>query len=155
MGTKGQQARARQAAEATIRKEAVAKNRLAGLIDMALEKLEHECCPAGGVVTAAGRSRQRRHDAVQLVQAGRRFGPPSGNDPSLTIRSAATRASPSSRAPVWACTRRPGTSAGRPGGEYSTHGLCIEPDLYDPKLDVDFTLLREGDLNVVGLDQAA
>ncbi|MFI9365194.1 hypothetical protein ACIG5E_29700 [Kitasatospora sp. NPDC053057] len=25
---------------------------------------------------------------------------------------------------------------------------------YDPKLDVDFTLLREGDLNVLGLDQA-
>ncbi|MEU5539420.1 Tn3 family transposase [Streptomyces sp. NPDC020362] len=40
-------------------------------------------------------------------------------------------------------------------GEYSTHELGIEPDAYDPKLDVDFTLLREGDLNVVGLDQAA
>ncbi|MFH0179156.1 hypothetical protein [Streptomyces cacaoi] len=40
-------------------------------------------------------------------------------------------------------------------GEYSTHELGIEPDAYDPKPDVDFTLLREGDLNVVGLDQAA
>jgi TnpA family transposase len=40
-------------------------------------------------------------------------------------------------------------------GEYSTHELGIEPEAYDPKLDVDFTLLREGDLNVVGLDQAA
>ncbi|MGW0562772.1 hypothetical protein ACWDZ4_19675 [Streptomyces sp. NPDC003016] len=40
-------------------------------------------------------------------------------------------------------------------GEYSTHGLGIEPDAYDPKLDVDFTLLREGDPNVVGLDRAA
>ncbi|WP_327411786.1 hypothetical protein [Streptomyces sp. NBC_01233] len=40
-------------------------------------------------------------------------------------------------------------------GEYSTHELGIEPDAYDPKLDVDFTLLREGDLNVVGLDRAA
>ncbi|MFE7431066.1 hypothetical protein [Streptomyces sp. NPDC057545] len=27
--------------------------------------------------------------------------------------------------------------------------------VYDPKLDVDFTLLREGDLNVAGSDQAA
>ncbi|TQF08008.1 hypothetical protein E6W39_00140 [Kitasatospora acidiphila] len=40
-------------------------------------------------------------------------------------------------------------------GEYSTHELGIEPDAYDPKLDVDLTLLREGDLNVVGLDRAA
>lgn len=40
-------------------------------------------------------------------------------------------------------------------GEYSRHELGIEPDAYDPKLDVDFTLVREGDLNVVGLDQAA
>ncbi|WP_331765909.1 hypothetical protein [Embleya sp. NBC_00896] len=37
----------------------------------------------------------------------------------------------------------------------STHELGIEPDAYDPKLDVDFTLLREGDPNAVGLDQAA
>ncbi|MBB6174420.1 hypothetical protein HNR23_004480 [Nocardiopsis mwathae] len=35
------------------------------------------------------------------------------------------------------------------------HELGIEPDAYDPKLDADFTLLRKGDLNVVGLDQAA
>ncbi|MGC2998393.1 hypothetical protein ACPF8X_08425 [Streptomyces sp. G35A] len=49
----------------------------------------------------------------------------------------------------------PSTSPGCPGGEYGTHGLGIEPDLYDPEPAVDFTLLREGDLNVVGLDQAA
>ncbi|MEU0966339.1 Tn3 family transposase [Streptomyces sp. NPDC005917] len=40
-------------------------------------------------------------------------------------------------------------------GEYSTHELGIEPEASTPKLDVDFTLLREGDLNVVGSDQAA
>lgn len=73
----------------------------------------------------------------------------------LTIRSAATCSPPSPRAPAWACTRRPSTSPGCPGGEYSTHGLGIEPDAYDPKLDVDFTLLRKGGLNVVGLDRAA
>ncbi|WP_055711975.1 hypothetical protein [Streptomyces torulosus] len=40
-------------------------------------------------------------------------------------------------------------------GEYSTHELGIQPDAYDPKLDVDFTPLREQDLTTVGLDQAA
>ncbi|MFF4756664.1 Tn3 family transposase [Streptomyces sp. NPDC002514] len=30
-------------------------------------------------------------------------------------------------------------------GEYSTHGLGIQPEAYDPKLDVDFTQLREQD----------
>ncbi|MEY9992036.1 hypothetical protein ABIE67_004068 [Streptomyces sp. V4I8] len=59
-----------------------------GLINIALEKvvaagLEDERCPAGGAAAAAGRTRQRRHDAVQPVEAGRRFGPPSGNDPKL------------------------------------------------------------------------
>ncbi|MFE5854199.1 hypothetical protein ACFQ61_13415, partial [Streptomyces sp. NPDC056500] len=28
-------------------------------------------------------------------------------------------------------------------GEYSTHELCIQSAAYDPKLGVDFTLLRE------------
>ncbi|MFD3874840.1 Tn3 family transposase [Streptomyces sp. NPDC058623] len=28
-------------------------------------------------------------------------------------------------------------------GEYSTHELGIQPEAYDPKLDVDFTRLRE------------
>ncbi|MDH2394071.1 Tn3 family transposase [Streptomyces sp. HNM0663] len=40
-------------------------------------------------------------------------------------------------------------------GEYSTHELGIQPEAYDPKLDVDFTLLREQDLTAAGLDQAA
>lgn len=40
-------------------------------------------------------------------------------------------------------------------GEYSTHELGIQPDAYDPKLDVDFTPLREQDLTVGGLGQAA
>ncbi|MEU6667940.1 hypothetical protein [Streptomyces sp. NPDC046727] len=40
-------------------------------------------------------------------------------------------------------------------GEYSTHGLGIQPEVYDPKLDVDFTLLREQDLTAAGLGQAA
>jgi hypothetical protein len=31
-------------------------------------------------------------------------------------------------------------------GEYSTHELGIQPEAYDPKLDVDFTPLREQDL---------
>ncbi|MFJ6574243.1 Tn3 family transposase [Streptomyces sp. NPDC091292] len=40
-------------------------------------------------------------------------------------------------------------------GEYSTHELGIQPDAYDPKLDVDFTPLRERDLPAAGLGQAA
>ncbi|MCQ8194801.1 transposase [Streptomyces sp. RCU064] len=28
-------------------------------------------------------------------------------------------------------------------GEYSTHELSIQPEAYDPKLDIEFTLLRE------------
>ncbi|MFJ5678999.1 hypothetical protein [Streptomyces sp. NPDC093097] len=40
-------------------------------------------------------------------------------------------------------------------GEYSTHELDIRPDAYDPKLDVDFTPLREQDLTTAGLGQAA
>ncbi|MFJ9853774.1 hypothetical protein [Streptomyces sp. NPDC101150] len=40
-------------------------------------------------------------------------------------------------------------------GEYSTHELGIQPDAYDLKLDVDFTLLREQDLTAAGLGQAA
>ncbi|WP_405779131.1 Tn3 family transposase [Streptomyces sp. NBC_00859] len=40
-------------------------------------------------------------------------------------------------------------------GEYSTHELGIQPDAYDPKLDVDFTSLREQDLTAAGLSQAA
>ncbi|WP_331743559.1 Tn3 family transposase (plasmid) [Streptomyces sp. NBC_00873] len=40
-------------------------------------------------------------------------------------------------------------------GEYSTHELGIQPDAYDPKLDVDFTPLREQDLTAAGLGQAA
>ncbi|MFE2071191.1 Tn3 family transposase, partial [Streptomyces sp. NPDC059467] len=45
-------------------------------------------------------------------------------------------------------------------GEYSTHELGIEPEAYDPKLDVDFAPLREQDgapqdLTTVGFGQAA
>ncbi|MFI0757256.1 hypothetical protein ACH4PX_07730 [Streptomyces anulatus] len=40
-------------------------------------------------------------------------------------------------------------------GEYSTHKLGIQPDAYDPKLDVDFTPPREQDLTAVGLGHAA
>lgn len=40
-------------------------------------------------------------------------------------------------------------------GEYSTHELGIQPDAYDPKLDVDFTPLREQDLPAASLGQAA
>ncbi|WRZ95640.1 transposase [Streptomyces sp. NBC_01007] len=40
-------------------------------------------------------------------------------------------------------------------GEYSTHELGIQPKAYDPKLDVDFTPLREKDLMAAGLGQAA
>ncbi|MFF3264327.1 hypothetical protein ACFYWO_34810 [Streptomyces sp. NPDC002932] len=40
-------------------------------------------------------------------------------------------------------------------GEYSTHELGIQPEAYDPKLDVDFTPLREQDLTPAGLGQAA
>ncbi|MET7796413.1 hypothetical protein [Streptomyces decoyicus] len=40
-------------------------------------------------------------------------------------------------------------------GEYSTHELGIQPEAYDPKLDVDFTPLREQGLTAAGLGQAA
>ncbi|MFE2601057.1 hypothetical protein ACFXCZ_31970 [Streptomyces sp. NPDC059396] len=40
-------------------------------------------------------------------------------------------------------------------GEYSTHELGIQPEACDPKLNVDFTQLREQDLTAVGLGQAA
>ncbi|WP_246102336.1 transposase [Streptomyces piniterrae] len=40
-------------------------------------------------------------------------------------------------------------------GEYSTHELGIRPQSYDPKLDVDFTPLREADPAAAGFGQAA
>ncbi|WP_338776185.1 hypothetical protein [Streptomyces sp. DG1A-41] len=40
-------------------------------------------------------------------------------------------------------------------GEYSTQELGIEPEAYDPKLDVDFTPLREPDQAAGGYGQAA
>ncbi|WP_206506924.1 hypothetical protein [Streptomyces chrestomyceticus] len=40
-------------------------------------------------------------------------------------------------------------------GEYSTHELGVQPDAYDPKLDVGFTPLCEQDLTAAGLGQAA
>ncbi|MFD6424031.1 hypothetical protein [Streptomyces sp. NPDC060198] len=40
-------------------------------------------------------------------------------------------------------------------GEYSTHEPGIQPQAYDPKLDVDSTRLREQDLTAAGLGQAA
>ncbi|GHG62953.1 hypothetical protein [Streptomyces griseocarneus] len=38
---------------------------------------------------------------------------------------------------------------------YSPHGLGIQPEAYDPKLDVDFTPLREPDPAAAGFGQAA
>ncbi|MFD6278072.1 Tn3 family transposase [Streptomyces sp. NPDC060209] len=40
-------------------------------------------------------------------------------------------------------------------GEYSTHEVGIQPEAYDPTLDIDFTPLREQDLTTAGLGQAA
>ncbi|MES9511048.1 Tn3 family transposase [Streptomyces sp. NPDC000609] len=40
-------------------------------------------------------------------------------------------------------------------GEYSTHELGIQPDAYDPKLDVDFARLRDQDLTAAGLGRSA
>ncbi|MFF4795786.1 Tn3 family transposase [Streptomyces sp. NPDC001276] len=39
--------------------------------------------------------------------------------------------------------------------KYSTHELGIQPEAYDPKLDVDFTPLREQDLAAAGFTAAA
>ncbi|MEU6807810.1 hypothetical protein ABZ920_02075 [Streptomyces sp. NPDC046831] len=39
--------------------------------------------------------------------------------------------------------------------EHSTHELGIQPEAYDPKLDVDFTQLRDQDLRVEGFGTAA
>jgi hypothetical protein len=40
-------------------------------------------------------------------------------------------------------------------GEYSTHELGIQPEAYDPTLDVDFTPLREQNPAAAGFSQAA
>lgn len=40
-------------------------------------------------------------------------------------------------------------------GEYSTHRLGIQPEAYDPTLDVDFTPLCEQDLPAAGFGTAA
>ncbi|MFI9237002.1 Tn3 family transposase [Streptomyces sp. NPDC053079] len=40
-------------------------------------------------------------------------------------------------------------------GEHSAHELGIQPEAYDPRLDVGFTPLREQDLTAAGLGQAA
>ncbi|MFV5997237.1 Tn3 family transposase [Streptomyces sp. NPDC056231] len=40
-------------------------------------------------------------------------------------------------------------------GEYSTHELGVEPEAYDPKLDVDFTQLREQEPAASGFGTAA
>lgn len=40
-------------------------------------------------------------------------------------------------------------------GEYSTHELGIQPEAYDPKLDVDFTQLQEGPPVPEGCGEAA
>ncbi|KAK1182672.1 hypothetical protein B7755_033800 [Streptomyces sp. NBS 14/10] len=40
-------------------------------------------------------------------------------------------------------------------GEYSTHELGIQPKAYDPKLNVDFTQLREQAPTAADLGQAA
>ncbi|MEU8138926.1 Tn3 family transposase [Streptodolium elevatio] len=40
-------------------------------------------------------------------------------------------------------------------GEYSTHELGIQPEAYDPKLDVDLAQLRDQDLRAEGFGTAA
>jgi hypothetical protein len=40
-------------------------------------------------------------------------------------------------------------------GEYSTHELGTQPEAYDPKLDVDFTQLRDQDPAASGFSTAA
>ncbi|MFD7087864.1 hypothetical protein ACFV94_08605 [Streptomyces sp. NPDC059896] len=40
-------------------------------------------------------------------------------------------------------------------GEYSTHELGLQPEAYDPKLDVDFTPLHEQAPAVACFGQAA
>ncbi|MBU3862845.1 hypothetical protein KN815_01600 [Streptomyces sp. 4503] len=40
-------------------------------------------------------------------------------------------------------------------GEYPAHELGIQPEAYDPKVDVDFTQLRDQDLTTARLGQAA
>lgn len=47
--------------------------------------------------------------------------------------------------------------AGSPGaGQYSTHELGIQPEAYDPHLDVDFSPLRgDGQPEAAGYGQAA
>ncbi|MFH8224617.1 DUF4158 domain-containing protein [Streptomyces sp. NPDC018057] len=68
VGVAYDQAQARRIAEESIREEAVAKNRSADLINIALEKVVE----AGlELPAAAGGARQRRHDAFQPVEEAR------------------------------------------------------------------------------------
>ncbi|MFJ2032190.1 hypothetical protein [Streptosporangium sp. NPDC087985] len=49
-----------------------------------------------------------------------------------------------------------GRGGGRTGSPpRSPHELGIQPEAYDPKLDVDFTPLREQDLSTAGFGTAA
>ncbi|MFI6093163.1 hypothetical protein [Streptomyces sp. NPDC051218] len=41
------------------------------------------------------------------------------------------------------------------GEEEAAHELGIQPEAYDPKLDVDFTQLRDQDLRAEGFGAAA
>ncbi|MGA6160759.1 hypothetical protein ACPEIC_46480 [Stenotrophomonas sp. NPDC087984] len=73
-----------------------------------------------------------------------------GSESTPTGRGSCGPGKPSRRScpPTWwrsGCARR----------EYSTHEFGIEPEVYDPKLDVDFTQLRGQGLNSAGFGQAA
>ncbi|MFJ4519266.1 hypothetical protein [Streptomyces sp. NPDC088816] len=47
------------------------------------------------------------------------------------------------------------SGSGASAARYSTHELGIQPEAYDPKLDVDFAPLREQDLTTAGFGTAA
>ena len=104
-----------------------------------LQKIEHQT-PLGGPLTSA-------HGQFDVW-----FWPPGGRTHEMppvlvNIARALARRHPKRLRPRVRKAKRP--------GEYSTHELGIQPDAYDPKLDVGFTPRREQDLTAAGLAQAA
>lgn len=80
---------------------------------------------------------------MRRIVRWRRFGPASGNEPKLK--------DPFGRYVITTFVK--GTNIGpyeaarhiRRFGEYSTHELGLQPEAYDPHLDVDFSPLRGED----------
>ncbi|MFI0966623.1 DUF4158 domain-containing protein [Streptomyces sp. NPDC021080] len=156
VGATYDQAEARRIAEGSIRKEAVAKNRPADLINIASEKVvaAGRGLPVFSTLNAMASTVRKEvnasiragiHDRMSAVERAGLLRLLEERDADGTTHY--NRLKKSAQSPTWSHFKR--------FGEYSTYELAVEPEAYDPKLDVDFTPLREQDLTVVGFGQAA